>query len=97
MLNRSAIMQTAWADCRKRSTFNGKFIFGRNGRNTFAKCLRQAWLDAKAAAGDEIAARRIERAASIRDRIDDLNWKSARINTDPRRRALQAELVALGA
>jgi hypothetical protein len=93
----AAIMKAAWSECRRARTFNGKFCFGRSGREAFAIALRKAWHDAKAAAGtlplDEIA--RDRRAASIRAEIDALKFKPLQMNTEWRQRALQQQLSSL--
>ena len=94
MFNRSEIMKAAWAECRTRYTFNGRFIFR---REHFAKALKLAWADAKLAAGTLPASEvtKIERAAVIREQIEALKYKSFRINIEPMRQRFERELMHL--
>lgn len=95
--NRSEIMKAAWAICRRANTFNGRFVYGRRGPSEFAKALKQAWRDTKAAVG-KLAPEQIvrdRRAATIRQQIDGLQWKSWRFDYAGARQRLETELAAV--
>lgn len=97
MLDRSAILRNAWAKCREARTFNGEFIFGWEGREVFAECLREAWFEAKQEAGklSALDTERAARAERIRHEIDGLKYKSLRYDIGRMERQLRAELAAV--
>lgn len=94
MFNRSEIMKAAWAACRRANTFNEQFFYS---PAKFAACLKAAWQEACLAAGvlSPVEVRKIERAASIRDQIEALKYKSFRYDTARMETQLRAELAAL--
>ena len=93
-LNRSAIMNTAWANYRRwhsvRESIHGPRKFD---RKEFVFKLQIAWRDAKLEALTPLQCR----AAAIRAEIDGLKYKSFQINTEPMRTLLEAELRTLAA
>lgn len=86
MHNKSEIMKAAWATYKRDYAWRGAF-----NRKMFARCLGIAWAYAKA------AAQPITPKEVIRQEIAFLSYKSARINTVPMQRALEAKLASLGA
>lgn len=94
-LSRSAILRNAWAKCREARTFNGEFIFGWEGREVFAECLRQAWFEAKQEAGrlSQLDTDRAARADRIRQEIDGLKYKTLRYDIGRMERGLKQQLA----
>jgi len=100
MFNRSEIMKAAWVRCRYVRRSYGQWQFDRGIIDgTFANALRIEWRVAKEAARNAavMAGPNASRIEAIRDQIDALKYKSFQINVEPRRRALEAELIALKA
>lgn len=97
MFDRRAIMTRAWQIMRDSFTFDGRFVFGANGRRDFAEALRDAWHEARSAAGQlspaEIALD--ERTATIRAEIEALRYKTGRYDVAGMQSRLQAELLRL--
>lgn len=96
MFNRSEILKAAWAETRRRRTFNGKFYFC---RKAFSEAMKKAWFEAKRAAGALTVAEvaKADRAEAIRGQIETLSYKSLRYDIGAQRRHLEAELSALAA
>lgn len=92
MLNRSEIMKAAWA-AYNRFWDNRPWLTKRFDRAAFNFALTVAWRDAKRAVMAPVA----RRADELRTELARLPYKSAHINIEPMRRALQAELCALAA
>ena len=86
MHNKADIMKAAWVTYRRDYAWRGAF-----NRKMFARCLGIAWAYAKA------TAKPLSPKATIRREIEYLSYKSARINTVPMQRALEAQLASLGA
>ena len=99
MFDRRAIMTCAWQIMRAENTFDGHFVFGADGRREFGRCLRQAWHDARAAAGCLSPAETAldERTAAIRAEIDALRYKTGRYDVAGMQSRLQTELLRLTA
>lgn len=95
-LDLSAIMRAAWTETRSRRTFNGKFCFC---RKAFSQALKNAWFEAKQAAGALTAVEvvKADRMEAIRGQIEMLSYKSLRYDISAQRRQLEAELSALAA
>lgn len=92
--NLTAIMRQAWAFYRNwhrvQESIHGPRAFD---RAEFAFKLQIAWHDAKLAAMPSVERRKAE----IREEIASLSYKPARINIEPIRQRLEAELSTLAA
>jgi hypothetical protein len=88
--NRSEIMKAAWATWNAFYDARPHLVRGFEIEE-FGFYLSVAWRNAREAAMTAKA----RRAASIRREIDALKFKPFRINIEPRRRALEAELALL--
>ncbi|MBY3134783.1 hypothetical protein [Rhizobium laguerreae] len=96
--DRSAIMLLAWRLYR-RDWANGRPANAQARRKSFSRCLKSAWMTAKFEADE--ARKTIERRAA--DRVEELTRELMRIDARPwkmatvaDRRAIQAEIQALG-
>jgi hypothetical protein len=99
MFDRRAIMARAWQIMHAENTFDGRFIFGADGHRDFGRCLRQAWHEARAAAGRLLPAETAldERTAAIRAEIEALRYKSGRYDVAGMQTRLQTEVLRLTA
>ncbi|HEV7254078.1 MAG TPA: hypothetical protein VGN97_13415 [Mesorhizobium sp.] len=104
MFDRSEILKDAWRRFRNiRRDYKPWQIERGHVDGSFAHCLRTAWRIAKENAAKEAAEARLatgpnaERAATIRQSIEWLNYAPAHMNVEHSRAALQAELAALAA
>lgn len=84
MFNKSAIMRAAWKTYNRDYKWRGAF-----NPTMFARCLGIAWAYAKA------EAKPLTPAEAIRQQIEQLQYKSSRINIVPMQRALEAQYSAM--
>lgn len=91
MFNRSEIMKAAWASVKgfyARRNMAFRFV-----QSDFNYALRCAWAAAKRETMTVVEIH----AADLRTELARLPYKSSRINIEPRRRQIEAELSAIAA